>query len=387
MKLWAALTKETLALTRDLHALVALFVMPVVFILIMSLALQDTLSPQSAAKFSYLIDDQDRSAASKSFQQRFEKASGFTRTSTTLAPAAALRSQRANFVLAIAPGFERSFSAPSSAKKSYVRVTAEPALPPSVMALAQTQAQLILAQMTLERMGRALNMTTKNPDDVRVAAVYLESTGVARAPTAVQQSVPAWLVFAMFFIVIPLSTIFIAERDQGTLRRLRAMNVSPMLFFTGKIVPFFFMNQVQAVAMLMVGVYLVPRFGSEPLVLNGSLAALALVFAATSLAAIGYAMLVAVSAGSVAQATIIGGVGNILFGAVGGVMAPKFLMPPSMQRLADASPMGWALDGMLDVLLRGAGVGAVVNHAAALVGFAAACLGAAAIVFRYKRAA
>lgn len=385
MKLWATLTKETLAITRDLHALVALFLMPMVFILIMTLALQDTLSPQTAGKFSYLIEDRDGDTAAKSFLERFAK-SGFTQASTPLAPSAALRAQRANFLLVIEPGFERIFSATKATSGPRVRIVAEPALAPSVLALARTDAQLILAQMALERMARTVGVSTKNVGDDTVAAGYLESAGITRAPTAVQQSVPAWLVFAMFFIVIPLSTIFITERDHGTLRRLRAMGVSPALFFTGKIVPFFFMNQVQAIAMLLVGVYLVPRFGSEPLALNGSLVALALVFAATSLAAIGYAMLVAVSAGSVAQATIIGGVGNILFGAIGGVMAPKFLMPPAMQRLAEISPMGWALDGMQDVLLRGSGVDAIAGRSASLCAFAAACIAVAAIVFRQKRA-
>jgi ABC-2 type transport system permease protein len=383
MKLWAALTKETLALTRDLHALAALFIMPVVFILIMSLALQDTLSAQSAHKFSYLVDDQDRGALARTLQERFAATSGFTRSTEALAPSAALREHRVNFVLVIEPRLERGLS--ERARKPLVRIVAEPALAASVLALAQTQTELILAQLAIERLGRGIGVNLAGATDRRVAVAYFESAGVSRPPTAVQQSVPAWLVFAMFFIVIPLSTIFIAERDHGTLRRLRSMGASPGVFFAGKIVPFFLMNQVQAVAMLSVGAYLVPLFGSEALALNGSPAALALVFAATSLAAIGYAILVAVSAGSVAQATIIGGVGNILFGAIGGVMAPKFLMPQSMQRLAEASPMGWALEGMLDVLLRGAGVGAVAGRAAALCAFAAVCLAIAVVVFRYKR--
>jgi ABC-2 type transport system permease protein len=153
------------------------------------------------------------------------------------------------------------------------------------------------------------------------------------------------------------------------------------LFFAGKIVPFFLINQLQAVTMLLVGVYLVPLLGGQALALDGSPAALALLLAATSLAAIGYAILVAVFASSVAQASIIGGVGIILLGSIGGVMAPKFLMPEAMQKLADISPMAWALDGMLDVLLRGAGPAAVAPRAAALGAFAAACLLVAAIVF------
>ena len=43
--LYALVKKELLALSRDVHGLAALFVMPVLFIVIMSLALQDVYSP------------------------------------------------------------------------------------------------------------------------------------------------------------------------------------------------------------------------------------------------------------------------------------------------------------------------------------------------------
>ena len=35
-------------------------------------------------------------------------------------------------------------------------------------------------------------------------------------------------------------------------------------------------------------------------------------------------------------------------GALGGVMVPKFVMPPFMRELADISPMSWGLEGFLD---------------------------------------
>jgi len=381
MRLLAALKKETLELSRDLHALAALFVMPALFILIMSLALQDALSPQAAAKFSYLVDNQDNGELSRKFIDLFNRHSGFSQATAAGDPMAALEKRRVNFVLVVAPAFERNLTASKTGADALMRVVGDPGLSASMLALARAQAELALALLGMEQMESSLGMAAAAPRNDRVSSVYLERRGVSRQPTSVQQSVPAWLVFSMFFIVIPLSTIFISERDHGTLQRLRAMGVSAPLFFAGKIVPFFLINQLQAVIMLLVGVYLVPLLGGQALALDGSPAALALLLAATSLAAIGYATLVSVLASSVAQASIIGGVGIILLGSIGGVMAPKFLMPDVMQKLADISPMAWALDGMLDVLLRGAGPAAIAPRAAALGAFAAACLLVAAIVF------
>lgn len=377
MKLWAALYKEMVALTRDIHALAALFVMPVVFILIMSLALQDTLSPESARKFTYVFDKQDNGELARTFIDRFAKDSRFTRATDESDPLAALRERRINFVVAVGPELEKRLTRSTDESPAAIRITAERGLSASMLALAEAQANVAL--MRLNENPEATKSETK-----LVTTSYVAADAGTAQPTAVQQSVPAWLVFGMFFIVIPLSTIFITERDQGTLRRLQAMGVSPPLFFAGKIVPFFLINQIQAVAMLLVGIYVVPLFGGEALTLNGSPIALMLLLGATSLAAVGYALVVAVSAGTIAQATIIGGVGNILLGAIGGIMAPKFLMPITMQRIADASPMSWALDGMLEVLLHGSGAQAVAWRAGALVTFAAACLLIAGFIF-YRR--
>jgi len=52
--------------------------------------------------------------------------------------------------------------------------------------------------------------------DTSIGIQYVYKTNrTIKFPSAVQQSVPAWLVFSMFFIVIPISNTFIAEADTG----------------------------------------------------------------------------------------------------------------------------------------------------------------------------
>jgi ABC-2 type transport system permease protein len=129
--------------------------------------------------------------------------------------------------------------------------------------------------------------------------------------------------------------------------------------------------------MLLVGRYLVPALGGEALQLNGSLAALAAISIAVSFTAIGYALLVASITRTTEQASLLGGAGNLILAAIGGIMVPKFVMPEAMQQLTNISPMAWGLEGFLDVLLRDGTLRDVANDAAALTIFGVAMLGLA----------
>ena len=62
-RLLALWKKEWLALWRDKHGLLALFVMPAIFILLMSLALQDAFAPDKPLDLGYAVADLDRHAA------------------------------------------------------------------------------------------------------------------------------------------------------------------------------------------------------------------------------------------------------------------------------------------------------------------------------------
>jgi ABC-2 type transport system permease protein len=129
--------------------------------------------------------------------------------------------------------------------------------------------------------------------------------------------------------------------------------------------------------MLLVGRYVVPRLGGDALLLDVDWLALWAVASAVSLAAIGFAMAVAAIAKTTEQATTVGGVANILFGALGGVMVPKLVMPAAMQSATMLSPMAWGLTGFLDVFVRGAHLSGLLMPVGLLLAFAALCLAVA----------
>ena len=58
--LLALMKKELLALSRDIHGMGALFIMPMVFIVVMSMALKDVYTP-TPKSLAYAVVNQDQS--------------------------------------------------------------------------------------------------------------------------------------------------------------------------------------------------------------------------------------------------------------------------------------------------------------------------------------
>jgi ABC-2 type transport system permease protein len=388
--------KEMLALLRDKHGLLALFVMPAIFILVMSLALQDSFTPSKKLELGYAIVDLDQSKSTQELIERL-RAQITLRDEGSLATEdearAALRARKLSFVLVIPANHARPVKLSNKAKDKdapKLRLLADPAVPGGVEISLRNQ---VLAALGTQRANEVLRELKRVPGTPRIDEIttdnwqeQLETLTVKaqdtpeekpKRPSSVQQSVPAWLIFSMFFVVVPMSALFITERHNGTLQRLRTQRVSYGWLLLGKLLPFFLINQIQALLMIGVGRYLVPLFGGDALVLPSSaneLFTLWSVAAATSIAAVAWALLIASVVRTSEQATVIGGIGNILMGAIGGIMVPKFIMPTGMQAITQLSPMAWALDGLHDVMLRGAALSDVLPAVGSLLLFASVAL-------------
>ena len=402
--------KELLVLSRDRHGLLVLFVMPAIFILIMSLALRDAFNERRAVAETYVLVDQDASAASGELAKALAGKDLFHPVTMDVKGVGDLRDylygvvsrEDYKYAVLIPKGFGEHLDARASPSGSRTKAGGDPLLrvflAPSVLPQARRSFLLTLRgelqRLESERLLKDLSpmvgmnsdalLKLSDPNTLKIDEVfaYHDRAEEERIPSAVQQNVPAWLVFAMFFVVFPVSTGFITEREQGSLLRLRIMNVSAFKLLAAKVFPYYLVNLIQTVLMLAVGVFLVPRLGGEQLQLGHSPFGLFLIGSATGIAAIGYALLVSAVARTVVQATMVGGVSALVFGAVGGVMVPKFVMPPFMQNVSVLSPMSWGLEGFWDILLRQGGWIDALPEAAVLFGFGAVCLLLGAAVFR-----
>ncbi len=383
--------KEWLVLARDVHGLAVLFLMPAVFIVVMSLALSDAFKEDGARRAEFAVLAADDAPLARRFAQSLS-GDGFHAAGAPANEAEArqgVRNGTPALVLVLPRELARSLAAPAGGPAPVLTLLADPALPS--LQLAAFQQRVLGAALELRvtallaRSGAPAGAA--GPELKRAASLNVEVLGQSRAqrPSSVQQNVPAWLIFGMFFVVLPIASLFIVERRDGTLARLAAQQVPFLLLLLGKLAPFFVVNLGQTVLMLLAGRILVPWFGGETLALPERWDLLAAVAASTSLAAIAWGLLVAVCARTLEQATVIGGVGNILAAAVGGIMVPRFVMPQAMRTLADFSPMAWALDGFHAVLLREGTTAGIAGPCAKLLVLAAALLALALLVHARRR--
>ncbi|MEI8656690.1 ABC transporter permease [Vibrio sp. Hal054] len=379
----AMLTKEFLLIGRDKHALAALFIMPAVFILIMSIALKDVMNDDKSL-MSYIVIDRDQTHASQTLVEELAETPSFSQRDYSEETYRSPEDEGVLFIVDIPEGFESDLSD--------IKLTVAADTSPSLLSIFKSQMSLIVMKHQLDTMSSAIQKQfgsrggrdVKSFDEEFIEVNYAKFAQNEK-PTSTQQSVPSWIVFGLFFVIIPMSTIFINEKKQNTLRRLLTMNVSILNLFAGKIIPYMLINQVQVWLMIGVGMFVVPYFGAAPLTISGSVFGLILVSIALSISAIGLSILIATSVDSVEQATTIGGIINILLGAIGGVMVPKVVMPESMQTLSNISPMSWGLEGFLDIFLRSGGVRDIIPEAIALSLFGLISLSLAAVIFTFKK--
>jgi len=381
--LLALMKKELLALSRDIHGMGALFIMPMVFIVVMSMALKDVYTPPTKS-LPYAVVNQDQGKTSTKLVERWAKEAGVAQVLPEKWQDE-VRAGRLKYVLLVEAGFSKVMDDLGSKGEAKARLLTEPGLDNSVFETKRMRLLAIAAQLRVEgllaKLPRKLDASALTGD----APVAAERMTLGPRPTAVQQNVPAWLVFGMFFVVASIAGLFVEERACGALARLRSLGAKPLQLIVSKIVPYLGVNGMQAALMLAVGVWLMPWIGGEGLSLQGvNWAALLLMLFAISLAAVSLALAVACLVSTHAQAATFGPILNVLMAALGGVMVPLFVMPPVMQKIATYSPMNWGLEGLLNVLLRNGDVASVLSQVGRLAGFSTLMLMIAFLLFRRR---
>ncbi|ACZ13120.1 ABC transporter permease [Sulfurospirillum deleyianum] len=348
------LKKEFLLILRNHHALIVLFVMPTLFIIIMSLALQNTYANKYDVKLSVGVQSESNASALGFFMDKLNDNRFFTfnRLEENVGLEEALSHKTYDFVLSLSPNFiENSVKN----EEASMQITSRSDIAYQQVAFLKQLLSLKMAELVIENFSVILNINalTKTDFEKKITHTYLLKDNKPTQITSVQHSVPSWLIFSMFFILIPISNTFINEKNFGTIDKIRSMNIPLSGVIVGKFIPYFVMNQLQVLLMILVGIYLLPLLGGDSLVIQGSFFMLLLISAVVSIAAISFALFIATLSNSSEMATILGGTSNIILAALGGIMVPKIVMPKMMQELSSLSPMSWALDSFLEIIVNG----------------------------------
>ena len=191
----------------------------------------------------------------------------------------------------------------------------------------------------------------------------------AKIPSSVQQNVPAWALFGMFFIVVPMAGALIRERQDGTMARLLTMPVSRFTLLSGKVISYLVVALAQFGLVLLIGKTLLPLLGTPELEMGSEPFAILLVVVSATLAAAGFGLLLGSISRTFEQASMFGSISVVVAAALGGIMVPVYAMPKLMQVVSVVSPLGWGLEAFQDVFVRGGGLIDVLPEVAALLLF------------------
>ncbi|NOZ01933.1 MAG: ABC transporter permease [Deltaproteobacteria bacterium] len=394
----AIMLKELKLLFRDPGGLFLLFVLPAIFILVLSVALQGAFSSfDYKDRMDILVVNRDEGDVGKGLMEALEK-SGYFRPLTKIDSKPLDRAKAMNL---LARGdFQIALVLPRATSRAIryeedatIEVLIDPAISKefagaiqhSVVNFVQVNQIRVLMELLADVTGRTTDGGKVDMDDLpglKVKQVYATSGEIRAFPTSIQQNVPGWTVFAPFWIAQILAINIISERNSGAYRRIMVAPVSMTAYIAGKTAPFFLINLAQGFLMFCIGVFVLPSLGGPALAVNNVMA-LVLVTAAISAVAIAFGLLMSAMSDSSFHVASVSAAVLIIMTVLGGIMVPKFVMPAFMQKMSLAVPHGWALDAYLDILVRDYGVAQVLPRVGVLLLFA---LGFALIAtWRLKR--
>ena len=190
-----------------------------------------------------------------------------------------------------------------------------------------------------------------------------------KIPSAIQHNIPAWTLFGMFFIVVPLGGSLLRERQSGMLVRLLTLPMSCLTILAAKIVAYALVCMAQFGLVLAVGKFLLPLLGIPELEAGSSPMTLIIIALSAALAACGYGILLGTMARTYEQASTFGAVSVVIAAVIGGIMVPVFAMPSLMQKISHFSPLSWGHNAFLDVFIRGGNLRSVLPDVMLLVLF------------------
>jgi ABC-2 type transport system permease protein len=182
----------------------------------------------------------------------------------------------------------------------------------------------------------------------------------------------------VFIPLFGISALFAYERQQGTLRRILTTPTSKATYLFGTITGQVFMALIQMSLLVLFGVFVMGLGWGRDL----SALFVILLCAALAAGAIGTAMGTFVK--TEGQASGLSIMAGMVMALLGGCWYPLELFPAAVQNIVKILPTTWAMQGMLDLVLRNGGLVEILPEAGALLGFAALFFAVGVMRFRYE---
>jgi ABC-2 type transport system permease protein len=408
-KLFVSIRKEALILKRDIEGILLIFFMPLLLVVVIALLQHRTFQSINESKIPIVIVDFDNDSLGFAFRNGIKESDMFDVTEITEKDSTLIEKAREE----VATGkYQIGIFIPqestqkiknraigliqeqlpnaiktntSGSTQANVQLFFDPITKSSFRDLAKsklvefaakTESQIIFqaySKVIDALTNQSSNMVFPKESVITFSEDLVSEYTAGIVPNAVQHNVPAWTLFGMFLICIPIAGNIIKERNDGCLARLKTIPVSFMNIISGKSFVFIVVLMIQATLIILVGLFLMPVFGLPKLQIHGNWGALFIISLASAFAATGYGIAIGTIASTQIQASTFGSISTVILAAIGGVWIPVIIMPDVMRRISEISPMNWGIQGYYDVFLRNASTLEVLPFALKLFAFYIAC--------------
>ncbi len=221
--------------------------------------------------------------------------------------------------------------------------------------------------------ARALLDEAPSRVDVVVAAV---ADPIAYEPAENQSA--GQLITWVFIPLIGISGLFAFEREQGTLRRMFVTPTRKSTVLLGTIGGQVVMALVQMALLVVFGMLVLKiNWMRDPVALGA-------VLFASALAAGALGTMLGTFVKSERQAGGLSIMLGMVMAMMGGCWYPVELFPEAVRSAVQVLPTYWAMQGLIDVVLRGQGLAAVLPSVGILLGFATVFFAVGVARFRYE---
>lgn len=391
MKLIATIKKDVLILLRDRVGLLLMFLMPLLLVVIVTSIQSSTFDIVGKNRISVLICNKDTGRLSKNFVHALDTSGMFNLSFITSSASDKqitdeIRSK--DFVAAVVIdngfsgqlaaaakqtsgkalhsfGLEGDTTAPMPLGENtlslYYNPVIQQSLKLSVKGVLNSAVQIIQSRETLQDLYYSINEAPM-PDSLQdemlktnsnIKEIQVGAGNEKIILNASQHNVPAWTIFAMFFVVMSLGSNIVKEKNSGSFIRLKTLPTSYLVALVSKQITYLIVTFLQAFIIFFTGIYLFPLIGLPALQLPQDIIGLIIVTLVCGWCAVSYALCVGVFAQTQEQANGFGAVSIVILSILGGLMIPSFIMPDSFKSLMAISPLHWCLQAYYGLFLEG----------------------------------
>jgi ABC-2 type transport system permease protein len=391
---WGNIKKELLLLMRDKSGMAFLFLMPIVLVLLMTLLQDKTIKKLQVERMNIAVINRDNGIVGEAIVEGLKEMEIFNVYQSYQGDSMTLELahqgiENGDFHLGvlipekttratkriISNELRKQLPAPGSRvladsllKDVALQIFFDPVIQASLRSAMKSAIEQLLADVrtmiVFNSYKSALEKLTgrTNTDDFPIRKFKVEEAPMITAenaviPSATQHNVPSWTVFAIFFMVIPLATQIIGEREEGSIIRLKMASTPFFIPYLARILVYAVLSVFQALVLLLIGMYLIPLLGVSALDIHGNYSDFLLFTLFIGLAASAYGIAVGSIAHTHHQASVFGSISVVLLAAIGGIWVPTYLMPEAMLAMAKLSPLNWALEGYYAIVLKGSQIG------------------------------